>query len=420
MNRQPFRLKSPQWDAKLSPKVVRWLTPLRRWQQRREQRLVEVAVRGAERVRPLVEQNAGILITPNHPGHADVYAMYEAADQIGRPLYFMTAWQVLAKASPLKRWVLRRHGSFSVEREGADLWAFKRAVRVLVEEPFPLVIFPEGDVYHLNDRLTPLREGTAAIALTATKQTERSLYIVPCALRYQYLQNPTRELQSVMTELEERILWRPRPHLPLEDRLYQFAEALLAVKEIEYIGEAKQGPLPGRVETLIGHVLGGLEKAHGLTSGGQTVPERVKNVRRAILEEQEKAEGDRERLVALRSELDDVFFIVQLFSYPGDYVKSRPTIERVAETLDKFEEDVLGFATARIRGARRAVVDLGEPIDVRGFAQGMTQPRKAARPLTLALEQAIQALLDGEKPTTGIADVAPATHPRVAASIPAA
>lgn len=419
MNRQPFRLKSPQWDARLSPKVVRWLSPLRRWQQRREQRLLEVTVRGVERVRPLIEQNAAILITPNHPGHADVYAMYAAAEQIGRPFYFMTAWQVLAMASPVKRWVLRRHGSFSVEREGADLWAFKRAVRVLVEEPYPLVIFPEGDVYHLNDRLTPLREGTAAIALTATKQTERPLFVVPCALRYQYLQDPTSELQSVMTELEERILWRPRPHLPLEDRLYQFAEALLAVKEIEYIGEARQGPLPGRVEALIEQVLGGLEKAHGLASG-PTVPERVKNVRRAILEEQQKAEGDRDRLAALRTELDDVFFIVQLFSYPGDYVKSRPTIERVAETLDKFEEDVLGFATARIRGARRATVDLGEPIDVRQFAQGMTQPRKAARPLTLALEQAIQALLDGDKPATGAADAAPATHPRVAAPIPAA
>ncbi|HET6882144.1 MAG TPA: lysophospholipid acyltransferase family protein [Pirellulales bacterium] len=398
MNRQPFRLKSPQWDARLSPFWVRLMRPLRRRKQVRDQRLLQISVRGAERMRPLVEQNAGILITPNHPSHADCYAMYEAAESLGRPFYFMTAWQVLAMSNRFQRWVLRRHGSFSVEREGADLWAFKRAVRVLVEESYPLVIFPEGDVYHLNDKVTPFRDGTAAIALTASRQTERPLYVVPCALRFEYVEDPTRQLESVMTELEERILWRPRPHLPLSERIYHFAEALLSVKELEYAGTVGRGSLRERIEALVDHVLSGLEQAHGLKNGGQTVPERVKNVRRACLEEQEKAADDPARLMALRTQLDDVFFVVQLFSYPGDYVKSRPTIERLAETLDKFEEDVLGYPTARIRGTRRAIVEFGEPIDVRQFAEGMTQPRKASRPLTNAVERAVQALLDGDQP----------------------
>jgi len=39
--------------------------------------------------------------------------------------------------------------------------------------------------------------------------------------------------------------------------------------------------------------------------------------------------------------MDDLFFVIQLYSYPGDYVAERPVIERIAETLDKFEEDVL-------------------------------------------------------------------------------
>jgi hypothetical protein len=204
-------------------------------------------------------------------------------------------------------------------------------------------------------------------------------------------------LEAVMTELEQRILWRPRPHLPLAERLYHFAEAMLAVKELEYMGMTQQGPLPQRIQALMEHVLGGLEKAHGLSARGQTVPERVKNVRRACLEQQEQANGDPARHAALQAQLDDVFFAVQLFSYPGDYVQERPTIERLAETLDKFEEDVLGHRTARIRGARRAVVEFGEPLNVRQFAEGMAQPRKAARPLTDALERAVQELLDKGK-----------------------
>lgn len=394
MNRQPFQLKSPRWDARLSPFWVRMTRPLRRREQVRQQRLLEIDVRGLDRVKALVDQNAGVLITPNHPGHADSHVMYEAADRLGRPFYFMSAWQVFAMAGWFHRWSLRCHGCFSVEREGSDLWSFKRAVRILADETHPLVIFPEGDVYHLNDRVTPFREGTAAIALTAVRQTDRPLYAVPCAIKYHYIEDPTPELEGVMAELEQRILWRARPHLPLSERLYQFAEALLGIKEKEYTNTTGHGPLPQRIQALTDHVLNTLEKAHSLTPRGQTVPERVKDIRRACLEKQEQAEGDPVRLAEIQTHLEDVFFAVQLFSYPGDYVKESPSLERLAETIDKFEEDVLGHPTARIRGTRRGVIEFGEPIDVRHFAEGVTQPRKAARPLTNALECAVQELLD--------------------------
>ena len=57
-----------------------------------------------------------------------------------------------------------------------------------------------------------------------------------------------------------------------------------------------------------------------------------------------------------------MFLVVQLYSYPGDYVAESPTIERVAETLDKFEEDVLNRFSATVRGSRRSRVAFGEPI----------------------------------------------------------
>jgi hypothetical protein len=394
MNQQPFRLKSPQWDAKLSPFWVRATRWYRRHMQLNTQRLLEIEIRGIEHLRSAVDQGAGVLITPNHPGHADSYAMYEAADLLGRPFFFMTAWQVFELGSPIARWVYQRYGCFSIEREGTDLRAFKRAVQILSDESHPLVIFPEGDVYHCNDRVTPFREGTAAVALSAAKHASRPIVAVPCALKYQYLQDPTPELESVMSELERSIHWRPRTGQPLADRIYHFAEAAVALKELEYIGSTQPGSLPDRVRGLIEHVLGGMERSHGLGSRDQTIPERVKNVRRACLEKLESANGDPTIVAGLDAQLADLFFVVQLFSYPGDYVAERPTIERLAETIDKFEEDVLGHRTARIRGARRAIVQFGEPIDVRRFAEGAAQPRKAAGPLTETLENAVQSLLD--------------------------
>lgn len=394
MNRQPFSLKAKRWDARLSPFWARLTRPLRRGEQR-QQRLVEVQVRGLERLRTAVEEGAGVLITPNHPGHADCYAMMAASDQLGGPFYFMTAWQVFNKANWFNRLVYQVNGCFSIEREGSDLWAFRRAVGILAQEKHPLIIFPEGDVYHLNDRVTPLREGTAMIALTALKHTRRPILIFPCGLKYQYVRDPIPELEGVMAELEAWLHWRPQTGIALDQRIYKFAEAMLGMKEVEYLDHPSSGPLPGRVERLREHVLGGLESNYGFAVRNLTFPERVKNVRRACLERLDAVSGDPVLEDGINRQLDDVFFVVQLFSYPGDYVAERPTLERMAETIDKFEEDLLGLPTARIRGVRRAWVEFGEPIDVRQLA-GADQQRKAGRTLTDLIERSIQQLLEGD------------------------
>ena len=54
-------------------------------------------------------------------------------------------------------------------------------------------------------------------------------------------------------------------------------------------------------------------------------------------------------------------FIVQSYSYPGDYVVDHPSVDRMAETIDKFEEDVLQKTTATIKAERRVKVTFGEP-----------------------------------------------------------
>jgi hypothetical protein len=91
-----------------------------------------------------------------------------------------------------------------------------------------------------------------------------------------------------------------------------------------------------------------------------------------------------------RLDIEDLFFVTQLFSYPGDYVAGEATTERMAETLDKFEEDVLRLPTAAIRGSRRAVVSFGQRIVVeRGHDK-----KDAVHNLTETFEQKVQGLLD--------------------------
>src|SRR4029078_7587475 len=93
-------------------------------------------------------------------------------------------------------------------------------------------------------------------------------------------------------------------------------------------------------------------------------PERVKEVRRAVIKAVEQDGQPPEVKEQLAAHMAEPFFIIQLFSYPGDYVAQQPTIERIAETLDKAEEDVLRADYPGIRGKRRAVVRFEEPIPV--------------------------------------------------------
>jgi hypothetical protein len=306
----------------------------------------------------------------------------------------MTAWQVFGMFGRVGRRVMQWHGCFSVDREGTDRRALRQSVSILSAGANPLVIWPEGECYHTNDRVTPFRDGPAFIALTAAKHATRPVYAVPCATKYRYVRDPMPELDAVMAELERRLYWRLRPDRPAEERIYRFAQGALALKEIEYLGAMQPGSLPERIAALIEHVLSKPERAYGLTADGRPIPERVKAVRRACLERLDQVRGQADREAEVADHLDDVFRVVQLFSYPGDYVAERPTIERLAETIDKFEEDVLGYPMARRRGERSAVFQVGEPIDVSRFAAGCVQPRRATGPLTDALERSVQAMLD--------------------------
>ena len=89
--------------------------------------------------------------------------------------------------------------------------------------------------------------------------------------------------------------------------------------------------------------------------------------------------------------MDDVFLVMQLYSYPGDYlIEGEPSIERLAETLDKFEEDILEQELPTLRGERNIEIRFGEPITVNSERKG----RDAVSTLTDAMCGSVQSLVD--------------------------
>ena len=142
----PPGVPSQWWSPALSPRTLRLFRPLRRLLQKRAHRIVSVDVRGLDHLRNAVGAGHGVLVTPNHHTYTDPLLLSEAADQAGTAFYYMTAWQVFATSNWVKQQVLRRCGCFSVDRDGADLRAFRQAVAILKDQPHPLVLFPEGEL----------------------------------------------------------------------------------------------------------------------------------------------------------------------------------------------------------------------------------------------------------------------------------
>jgi hypothetical protein len=374
--------------------VWQWLlTPVRRYLVRRMYSVRDIDIRGSEHVRATLDAGHAVMFAINHPAHGDPFVTFEVMHRLRIQCCYLAAWQVFTGLFGLRGFAFQRLGAFSVDREGTDLRSFRTAVDILAAGRYSLVIYPEGDVYHLNDKVTPLREGAATIALTADRRRRKAdaspVRIVPCAVKYFYTRDPTPILESVMTRIEQHLYWQPRHQTPLHERVYRVAEGLLALKELQYMGQLGRGSLSERLTALTEHVLSKMEQRRLGKSGRGTVAERVKTLRQDVL----KAFPDNAPAADDHTDLDALHLVTQLSSYPGDYLAREPSIERVAETIDKLEEDALGAVDAGARMPRRAVVSFGEPLDLAEAAEGRTG-RSAAGPITTRIELSLQRQLD--------------------------
>ena len=230
----------------------------------KRQRIKQVETRGLEHCRRAVAEPAGVLITPNHSFHYDSYVLIEISHRVRRPFHFLTAWQVFEAGRPFDRWMLQRHGCYSINREANDVRAFKTSVEILQKGSHPLVIFPEGDIYHHNDRVSPFRDERRRDRSVGRETRRSARDRRSLAVKAFYLTDPSPVLVELMTRLEATLHWRPQTHRSLSERIYRFAEGLLALKELEYLNVPQPGDITERVKRLANEVLGRLEVKYHL------------------------------------------------------------------------------------------------------------------------------------------------------------
>ena len=391
MNDQPYGIPDKHWPAKLS---YWWFRAARRLRLKalEKQQITDIQIEQIENLQTALDAGQGVMIAPNHSFHWDSYCLLTVADRLKTPFYVMTAWQVFSQSSRFECESMQRCGCFSVDRENTDIQSMKTAMDILQHRKEPLVVFPEGDIYHTNDRLTAIRDGAAAIALMAARKSERPIAIVPVAIKRWYTEDPTQSLSRLADKIEERLFWKPQSNKPLVDRILTIASGLLSLKEIEHLGHARQGSLPERISSLADSILKSAESKYQIPSTKPLIPERIKEIRRKIIQ-QRSEQGDQASEQQHRewnADMQDMFLATQLYSYPGDYLQEHPSWERQAETLDKLQEDVLGASYPSSHGRKTVSIRFGEPI-----AMPIGKEKKASSEgITSELQKQIQSMLD--------------------------
>jgi hypothetical protein len=382
------------------PQPAGWFRPLGLWANRslfmeRKFRVARLEIEGFERVKALSEGGHAVLLAPNHADHADPHVMIDAIARHGMRSHFMAAREVF-EISKGGSWALQKMGVFSVDRDGPDLSAIKTAITLLEKSSDPLVIYPEGEIYHHHERLDPLHEGVASILLKAAARLEggKQAYLVPVGLRFRHDPAVESTFCGRLAKLEDRIGWTPRPAMPLDERILRLGAGLLGLKEMEHLGESGRGPLQERLTTLCESLLSAAEARQGRDAKSLTAPERVRaqryRIRRRLLD-LENPPSPTEK-TALLDDLDRVFTALQAHSYIGDYLLAEATLDRRAETIMKLEEDLLGFPT--YPAPRVARVAAGEPVPVSELLGSGEIPAKGgAGPLTALLESRLIELL---------------------------
>lgn len=344
----------------------RFLQLFGRRKLRREYGIVHIQCRELERLSDSLAAGHGIMLTPNHCRPSDPVIVGELCRRVGTAPLFIASWHIFLESS-WKAFLLRRAGAFSVYREGMDRRALQTAIDIVYQAKRPLVIFPEGVVTRTNDRLAALMEGSSFIGRAAGKRRKDNdppgqVVIHPVAIRYFFQGDIEKTLQPVLNDIEKRLSWQPKQDLDLYQRIYLLGDALLCLKEMEYLKRAHTGPIHERLERLIDRVLMPLEQEWLDGNRGGNVVARVKMLRTAILPDMIHGQiSDSERERRWR-QLADMYIVQQMSHYPPDYIKSNPTSERMLETVERFEEDLTDVC--RTHAPMTATVQVGEAIPI--------------------------------------------------------
>lgn len=333
----------------------------------------------------------------NHPSHSDPQVVTELHRQLGIPSCYLAAYDVFLRSSG-HAWAMQRLGNFSIDRDGSDRKAMTTAIGVIKEGHFALNIFPEGNVYLTNDRVTPFLDGTAFIAVKAQQALEgENVHVVPVSLKFTHLTAPRAGVTARLQQLAED-----------SGHSFDSSEPLPAVMGLgahlisDYLFSHGYGDRIGVTEDsffedlvrFANELISDCESGLGLESSAERSRiDRIRAIRSTIHQARtaESPDTDAASLVPLA---EKAILALRVHGYITPYLNDHPTIDRYDETVERIAEDYYSRAMPRT-GPRRAIARIHPPLSVREYLeQSDGKLRGAVSNLTIDTEATVQRGID--------------------------
>jgi len=360
-----------------------------------------------------------MLITPNHPTPDDPIMMFGLSRLADMPFHYLAAREIFDDVKGLKGRALQSLGAYSVVRGTPDRGSFRATRELLAADGGRVVIFPEGEIYSQNDTLLPFQAGVMQLAFWAMDDLRKqgletpSVLVVPVGIRYRYTQDMGAAIDRALAELEESLALGPvvfdTGAVGRYERLRRVGVAMVETLELEYglkVVSKDGADLSVRMNALKSVLLDRAGALMGVAfDANSTLPERLRDLVNAFYAvTRDEPHGGawspyRERLhreQATRVEpiLADLNRVSNWIAVQDNYVRANPTPERMGDNIRRLQIEV--FGEFRLTGPRRAIIRVGEPIDLgTHYGAYKVDKRATVNQCVTLLEGTVQGLLDG-------------------------
>ena len=389
------------WNAVMPAIIRRWFG------------IVRVDIPDADVARIKALDGKRLLLTSNHPTNQDPALMHTLTLRAGMPFNYLVAREVFDLYGGFFGWLLQRLGAYSVIRGTADRESFRMTRATLSRPSGRLMIFPEGEIYSQNDTLLPFQAGVVQLAIWAMEDARKAgdpdadILIIPAACRYRFVGDVSEPIAAALSRLESTLGLETPSGAELYARLRCVGIAMLETLESEYGLKSKENDdndLTPRMNALKLRLLersAGMVGAH-LPEGG-TLPEKLRTVINAVFavtreEPSANPSSYRSRLhrrLAARAAplMDDLHRVANWIAAQDNYVRARPTPERMADNIRRLEMEA--FGAIKFSAPMTGLVRVGTPLSLAAaYDAYKTDKRGTVARVTHELEAAVQGLLD--------------------------
>lgn len=364
----------------------------------------------------------GKVLISNHADEADPRVCLELSRLSGKRFIHMCNREAFDEHFGLAGWLLQRLGHFSVERGAHDQSAKEFAIETIEHGREVLVVFPEGEIFYLNDEVQPFHSGAVELGMQAVKRKRTAeqawtAHIIPMAIKYHHgrdidkvlevhVARMERQLQMTaeLPDLAKRVRAIQLRLLEREENRFNLSESFVATGMDSGERQRRDQNMSQEIGSARRELLERVESKHkdlDVRTLGSTV-DQAWNLGAKIRQELASQKYEESRL-ELESDISTLREVVELASWRPNYYSNNQSTDRLAEAVMKLEREMFGWKRPRQLGRRDVFVKVGSPIDLGHYmAEYNTDPKGVRHRVSEALQKEVQGLVKRLSEVTAI------------------